>query len=219
MTLESRAAARRDDSRLVDALRAGDEAAFAEVVELHHASLVRLARLYVETSVAEDVAQETWLAVLRGLSQFEGRASFKTWLFHILANRARTRAARDARTVPFSNLADAEVTASDPAVEPERFRGADDRWPGHWLLPPKTALPEEELLAAELQVHIRAALEQLPPAQREVVRLRDIDGLDADEVCQLLALTDANQRVLLHRGRSKVRAALEQYGVARTASA
>jgi len=186
---------------------------------LRHASPVRLARLYVEGCAAEDVAQDTWLAVLRGVEQFEGRASFKTWLFHILVNRARTRATRDARTVAFSSLANAELNAADPAVDPERFRGPDDRWPGHWLLPPQATLPEEELLAAELHTHIRGAVERLAPAQREVVTLRDIQGLGADEVCQLLELTDANQRVLLHRGRSKVRAALEQYAAARTSSA
>jgi RNA polymerase sigma-70 factor (ECF subfamily) len=156
------------------------------------------------------------MAVLRGLQQFEGRASFKTWLFHILVNRARTRASRDARTVPFSTLADAEMEAFDPAVGAERFRGPDDpRWPHHWLLKPVSALPEEEMLSSELQARIRTAVDKLPPAQREVVTLRDIDGLGSDEVCQLLELSDANQRVLLHRGRSKVRAALEDYVTAR----
>ena len=217
--LEHRVETRRDDVRIVAALRAGDESAFVEIVERYHASLVRLARLYVDGGAAEDVAQETWLAVLRGLQQFEGRASFKTWLFHILVNRARTRATRDSRTISFSTLAGAELDAFDLAVEADRFRGPGDRWPGHWLLPPQAVLPEDELLAAELQAHIRSAVEQLPPAQREVVSLRDIEGLGADEVCQLLELSDANQRVLLHRGRSKVRAALEQYAAARSASA
>lgn len=207
------------DADLVAALRAGDELAFAGFVERCHASLVRLARLYVSDSAAEDVAQETWLALLKGLDGFEGRASLKTWLFRVLVNRARTRASRDARVVPFSSLVDPEVDAFDPAVSPDRFRGQDDRWPGHWLVkPPQHALPEEQLLAGELSARIRAAVAQLPPAQREVVMLRDIDGFDADEVCQLLELTDTNQRVLLHRGRSKVRAALEQYVATRSAT-
>jgi len=206
------------DADLVVALRVGDEAAFAGLVERYHGAMVRLARLYVTSAAAEDVVQETWLALLKGLDGFEGRASLKTWLFRVLVNRARTRATRDARSVPFSSLVDAEVDAFDPAVSPDRFRGANDRWPGHWLVgPPKQALPEEELLGAELSSRIRTAVAQLPPAQREVVTLRDIDGLSADEVCGLLDLTDANQRVLLHRGRSKVRAALEEYVTARLA--
>jgi RNA polymerase sigma-70 factor (ECF subfamily) len=208
--LEHRVEDRRDEATLVAAMRQGDESAFTEVVDRYHRSLIRLARVHVEATAAEDVAQETWLAVVRGLRQFEGRASFKTWLFHILVNRARTRAVRDARTVALSSLASAELHLSEAAVDPARFRGPDDRWPGHWLVPPQGGLPEEELLAAELREHIRGAVEQLPPAQRAVVTLRDIDGLDADEVCQLLELTDGNQRVLLHRGRSKLRAALEQ---------
>jgi RNA polymerase sigma-70 factor (ECF subfamily) len=208
-----------DDAQLVAALRSGDELAFADLVERLHHSLVRLARLYVADSAAEDVAQETWLALLRGLDGFEGRASLKTWLFRVLVNRARTRAAREARTIAFSSLVNAETETFEPAVSPDRFRGAEDRWPGHWLVRPVSALPEQQLLADELHAHVRAAVAQLPPAQREVVTLRDIDGFAADEVCQLLELTDANQRVLLHRGRSKVRAALEEYVAAGIPSA
>jgi len=208
-----------DDAWLVAALRSGDELAFAGLVERLHHSLVRLARLYVADNAAEDVAQETWLALLRGLDGFEGRSSLKTWLFRVLVNRARTRAAREARTIAFSSLVNAETETFEPAVSPDRFRGAEDRWPGHWLVRPVSALPEEHLLADELQAHVRAAVAQLPPAQREVVTLRDIDDLGADEVCEVLDLTDANQRVLLHRGRSKVRAALEEYVAARTPSA
>jgi RNA polymerase sigma-70 factor, ECF subfamily len=149
---------------------------------------------------------------LRGLDRFEGRASLKTWLFRVLVNRARSHAMRDGRTIPFGDLADREIGAFEPAVDPDRFRpSTDDRWPGHWLVRPVSALPEQQLRADELHAHVRAAVAQLPPAQREVVTLRDIDGLAADEVCQLLALSEANQRVLLHRGRSKVRAALEGY--------
>jgi RNA polymerase sigma-70 factor, ECF subfamily len=206
-------ATRRDDAVVVAALRKGDEAAFGDLVERYHSSMVRLARLYVGDAAAEDVAQETWLGLLRGLDGFEGRASLKTWLFRILVNRARTRAARDGRTVPISALASQETEPFEPAVEPARFRPADDpRWPGHWLLPPSADdLPEQRLLAGELSERVRAAVATLPPAQREVVTLRDVEGWTTDEVCRLLELSEVNQRVLLHRGRSKVRAALEAY--------
>src|ERR671939_535816 len=179
-----------DDARLVAALRQGDETAFARLVEQYHGPLLRLARLYVaDSAAAEDVVQETWLGLLRGLDRFEGRASLKTWLFHILVNRARTRAVRDGRTIPFSTLVDLETETVESAAD----------------------LPEERLLVGELVERVRAAVAALPPAQREVVTLRDVEGWTADEVCRLLDLSDANQRVLLHRGRSKVRAALEAY--------
>jgi RNA polymerase sigma-70 factor, ECF subfamily len=208
-----------EDARLLAALRSGDESAFSDLVQRLHHSLVRLARLCVADNAAEDVARETWLALLRVLDGFEGRSSLKTWLFRVLVNRARTRAAREARTIAFSSLVNAETETFEPAVSPDRFRGAEDRWPGHWLVRPVSALPEQQLLADELHAHVRAAVAQLPPAQREVVTLCDIDDLGADEVCEVLDLTDANQRVLLHRGRSKVRAALEEYVAARTPSA
>jgi len=207
-------APRHDDARLVAALRRGDEAAFAGLVERYHGSLLRLARVYVgDSAAAEDVVQETWLGLLRGLDRFEGRASLKTWLFRVLVNRARSRAMRDGRTIPFSMLVDLETEAVEPAVDPARFRPADDpRWPGHWLLPPSADdLPEQRLLAGELTERVRLAVAALPPVQREVVTLRDIEGWTADEVCRALELSEANQRVLLHRGRSKVRAALEAY--------
>jgi RNA polymerase sigma-70 factor, ECF subfamily len=203
-----------DETALVQSLRDGDEAAFEELVGRYHAALVRLALVYVrDRGAAEDVAQETWLGLLRGLDRFEGRASLKTWLFRVLANRARSRAVRDGRAIPFSLLVDQETDAAEPAVDPARFLPTNDpRWPGHWLLPPAADdLPENRLLAGELAERVRAAVAALPPAQREVVTLRDIDGWAADEVCRLLELSDANQRVLLHRGRSKVRAALEAY--------
>ena len=203
---------RHDDADLITALRDGDEAAFAHLVDRYHAALVRLARLYVSDAAAEDVAQETWLGFLRGLSRFEGRASLKTWLFRIVVNRARTRAVRDGRTIPLSTLG-RETESVEPAVDPARFRAADDpRWPGHWLVAPLTDdLPEQRFLTGELNDQVRRAVATLPPAQRQVVTLRDIQGFSSDEVCGLLHLTDANQRVLLHRGRSKVRAALEAY--------
>jgi RNA polymerase sigma-70 factor, ECF subfamily len=203
-----------EDHQLIVRLREGDESAFAQLVERYHPALLRLARLYVrDAGVAEDVVQDTWLGLLHGLHRFEGRASLKTWLFRILVNRARTRAVREMRVVSFSRLARGETEAFEPAVDPARFRPADDpRWPGHWLLPPSADdLPEERLLAGELTERVRAAVDGLPPAQREVVTLRDIQGWTSDEVCQLLELSEANQRVLLHRGRSKVRLALEDY--------
>ena len=203
-----------DETGLLQALRGGDEAAFETLVDRYHAALVRLALVYVQDrAAAEDVAQETWLGLLRGLDRFEGRASLKTWLFRVLVNRARTRAVRDGRSVSFSALAALETQGSEPAVDPARFRSADDpRWPGHWLLPPRPEhLPEDQLLAGELSERLHGAVAALPPAQRAVVTLRDIQGWPAEEVCRLLELSEANQRVLLHRGRSNLRAALEAY--------
>jgi RNA polymerase sigma-70 factor, ECF subfamily len=198
------------EEELVAALRAGDEAAFAALVDRYQASLVRLARMYVrDQSVAEEVAQETWLAVLNGIGRFEGRSSFKTWLFRILTNRAKTRGAREARSVPFSSIGDPD----EPAVDPDRFQDAGDRYPGGWreFPQPWEGNPEERLLAGEARALILDTIEQLPPNQRAVITLRDIEGFDADDVCNVLDVSDTNQRVLLHRARAKVRRALEQY--------
>jgi RNA polymerase sigma-70 factor (ECF subfamily) len=209
-----------DDSQLLAALRTGDEQAFVTLVERYHASLLRLARMYVEPSAAEDVVQDTWIGVLRGLASFEGRASFKTWLFRILVNRARTRAVRVARSIPMSLLVKEEIESQECAVDPARFQSVDGRYPGHWLLKPSPdELPEERLLAAEFDHVVRNALQTLPLAQSEVVRLRDVEGLSGEEVCQLLNLTDGNQRVLLHRGRSRIRAHLEGYLASRNSQA
>jgi RNA polymerase sigma-70 factor (ECF subfamily) len=196
--------------KLVAALRAGDEAAFAALVDRYHGSLVRLASTYVrERSVAEEVAQETWLAVLNGIDRYEGRSSLKTWLFRILTNRAKTRGERESRSVPFSSIGEAD----EPAVDPDRFRAEGDQYPGGWkeLPRPWEGDPEGRLLAGEARRLILDAIEQLPPAQRAVITLRDIEGFDADDVCNVLELSDTNQRVLLHRARSKVRGVLEQY--------
>jgi len=202
----------RDDSELLAAVSEGDESAFVTLVERYHASLLGLARMYVDASAVEDVVQDTWIGVLHGLATFEGRASFKTWLFRILVNRARTRATRNARSIPISALVQEETESQEYAVDPARFRPADDRYPGHWLLKPSAdEMPEERLLAGELETIVRSALGTLPPAQAEVVRLRDVEGLPSEHVCQLLDLTEGNQRVLLHRGRSKIRAAIEAY--------
>lgn len=203
------------DIGIVRALRDGDEAAFATLVGMYHATLVRMATLHVsDRAVAEEVAQETWLAVLRGLDGFEGRSSLKTWIFRILTNRARTRGQRDRRVVPFSALARDELARDEPAVDPARFRGPDDPYPRHWVSFPRDwDAPEERLLAAETQRYLRAAIEALPPTQRTVIVLRDVEGLGSQEICNVLDITETNQRVLLHRARAKVRRALEQYMV------
>jgi len=198
------------DEKLVEALRAGDEAAFAEIVRAYNSSLLRVAQIYVGSrALAEDVVGETWLAVLNGIDRFEGRSSLKTWIFRILANRAKTRAQRERRTIPFSALDPGRVP--EPALEPERFRGPEDsRWPGHWAVPPQP-WPEEALLSTETRNKLAEAIEMLPAGQRAVISLRDIEGWSAQEVCNALDISETNQRVLLHRARSKVRKALEEY--------
>src|SRR4051794_35134034 len=204
--------AEQNEAELVAALRTGDETAFVALVDRYHASLVRLARMYVrQPSVAEEVAQETWLAVLNGIDRFEGRSTLKTWLFRILTNRAKTRGEREARSVPFSAVAD--DGDDEPAVSADRFQGPNGQYPGHWAAPPASweTLPDVRLLSQETLRLVADAIELLPLAQRSVIRLRDIEGWDADEVCDLLGLSHGNQRVLLHRARSKVRAALERY--------
>lgn len=205
----------RDDLRLLEALRNGDETAFAWLINQYHTSLVRLAQIYVASAaVAEEVAQEAWLGVLQGLDRFEGRSSLKTWIFRILTNRAKTRGQREARSVPFSDLADPELNAAEPAVEPDRFNPPDHpNWPNHWAVEPASweTIPEQRFLSQETRAYIEQAVTELPPSQRQVIMLRDIDGWTSDEVCTVLGLSEANQRVLLHRARSKVRQALEKY--------
>jgi len=195
----------------LEALRSGGEEAFLGLVRRHHAAMVRVAQIYVSRrDIAEEVAQEAWLGALRGLDRFEGRSSLKTWLFRIVTNLAKTRAVREGRTIPFSALR-APDTVPEPAVEPERFRPSDDpRWPGHWASKP-TEWPEHRLLESESLARIHEAIDALPDSQRAVISLRDIEGWSADEVCNALELSETNQRVLLHRARSKVRAAMERY--------
>jgi RNA polymerase sigma-70 factor (ECF subfamily) len=197
-----------EDSALVARVQAGDRSAFAALVRRHGPSLLRFARIFVrEQTAAEEVVQDTWMGILEGLDGFEGRASFKTWLYRILANRARTRAVREGRSVPFSALADAE--GDEPAVDPGRFEPG-----GHWRDPPvgwTDETPERLALAAETRAVIEDAVRALPQAQRAVLVLRDEDGLDTDEICNLLDLTVTNQRVLLHRARTRVRQALEEH--------
>lgn len=203
------------DEELVAALRRGDEQAFTQLVTALHGPLLRVALTYVANrAVAEDVIQQTWLGVLQGLDRFEGRSALRTWIFRILANTAKSRGKAERRSVPFTDLAETEVAEDEPAVAPERFL-LDERDPtrGRWASTPRdwSALPEERLLSAEARAAITQAIAALPPAQREVITLRDVDGCSAEEVCEALAISPGNQRVLLHRARTKVRRALERY--------
>ena len=199
------------DAELVARLRAGDEAAFRDLVLDWHSSLLRVAQIFVPTrAVAEEVVQETWLRVLRALDRFEGRSSLKTWVFRILVNTAKTRAQREGRTIPFSSLQD-PARLQEPAVDADRFLGDDHpHHPGGWAVPPQE-LPEERLVAAETRARIAGAIDALPANQRAVISLRDVEGWSSEEVRNALDLSEVNQRVLLHRARAKVRAALEEY--------
>ena len=197
-----------EDARLVEALARADEATFIEVVDRYQPAMFRLALTYTSSrAVAEEVVQEAWLGLLDGIKRFEGRSSLRTWLLRIVTNIARRRAQREGRSIPFSSL-DRETESGEPAVEPRRFGTDRD-----WSAPPQSwaGLPEDRLFSQETMDHVRAAVEALPELQRQVIMLRDIDGLSGDEVCNVLLLSDTNQRVLLHRARSKVRARMEQY--------
>ena len=199
------------DDDLLDRLRAGDRTAFAELVDGWSPALLRVARLYVSTPAsAEEVVQETWLAVIGQLDRFEGRSSLKTWVFRILVNTAKTRAQREGRTIPFSALQDA-WRVPEPAVDPDRFLPDDHpQYPGGWAVPPRE-LPDDALLAAETRRVIADAIAALPASQRAVISLRDVEGWTSEEVRNALDLSEVNQRVLLHRARARVRQALEDY--------
>ena len=203
----------RSDEEILAALRRGDEQVFVELVQQHQALMLRVASRYVRSrTVAEEVVQESWLGVLNGLERFEGRASVKTWIFRILTNRAISRAQREGRTVPFSSLGgDGDGDGDgEPAVDPDRFRPDSDRYAGGWKRFPDP-LPEQRLLERETLAMIDAAIGELPDRQQLVIVLRDIEGWSSDEVCESLAISEGNQRVLLHRARSKVRSCLESY--------
>ena len=203
-----------DDWHLVELLRNGDEAAFVSLIENYHTPMLRLATVFVtRPMVAEEVVQETWMAVLEGLPRFEGRSSLKTWIFRILTNRAKTRAMREGRSIPFAAFADQPVDSDEPAVEPERFRPLGEKWAGGWVTfpAPWEGLPEERLLSKETRACLERAIEALPATQREIITLRDIEGWSSEETCSFLGISEGNQRVLLHRARSKVRGALERY--------
>jgi RNA polymerase sigma-70 factor (ECF subfamily) len=188
-----------NELELLERLRARDEQAFAALVREWSPSMLRLARMYVaDRAAAEEVVQEAWLGVLQGIDRFEGRSSLKTWVYRILVNRAMTKGAREARSTPFA----------EPAVDPVRFTAA-----GAWASPPLRwdEQPELALRSSETLSVVRAAIEALPPLQRLVITMRDLEGFGAEETRNALDLTETNQRVLLHRARAKVRTALEEH--------
>jgi RNA polymerase sigma-70 factor, ECF subfamily len=207
---EARVEPRIDELALVDRLRAGDEQAFEALVTRNYATMLAVARGYVGSrAVAEEVVQEAWLGVLQSLGRFEGRSALKTWIIAIVVHKAKTRAAREGRSVPFASLA----AGDEPAVSLDRFNGPGDTYPGHWRSPPArwsapldAVTQDRETLRAAMR-----AIAQLPAAQQAVIRMRDLQGCSAEEVCTALDVSPANQRVLLHRARSRVRAALEDH--------
>jgi RNA polymerase sigma-70 factor (ECF subfamily) len=201
-----------EERALVEALRHGDEAAFTTLLDRYQSSLVRLAMMYVPNrQAAEDAVQDTWMGVVQGIDHFEGRSSLRTWLFRILLNRAKAKGVAERRQVPVSSLD--EAADHGDAVDPSRFFEQSSRWAGHWSAPPQSwdGIPEDRLLGNEVRALVEKVVAGLPQAQREVITLRDIRGLSAGEVCAVLDLSEANQRVLLHRARTKVRARLEAY--------
>ena len=201
------------DAELVAALRRGEEGAFRWLVSEYGPFLMRLALMHVPSrSVAEEVVQDTWLGVLNGIDRFEGRSSLRTWIASILLNNARTRGQREGRILPFALFRRREEEGAGPALDPDRFQGRRGERPGWWASPPDAwEGPEEKLAADETRKVLLEAIRDLPPRQREVITLRDLSGFSAEEVCNALDLTETNQRVLLHRARSKVRAALEAH--------
>jgi RNA polymerase sigma-70 factor, ECF subfamily len=203
-----------DEITLVEALRRGDERSFSSLIARHHLPMLRLARMYVSSdAVAEEVVQEAWMGVIRGLEGFEARSSLKTWIFRILTNTAKKRGAREGRSVPFSSVWSPDADPGEPAVDPDRFCEAGAPYPGHWrsFPVPWDAVPEDRLLSSETLARVLEAIDALPPSQREVITLRDVEGLTGPEVCGILGITEGNQRILLHRARSKVRRAMEAY--------
>ena len=208
------AGARPDDAELVQALRDGDEAAFAGLVDELSPALLRLALMHVPSrAVAEDVVQDTWIGVIKGIDRFEGRSSLRTWIFQILLNTARTRGVREKRILPFSYFKRrAEEGGDEPAVDADRFQGRDGVRPGWWARPPaEWEGADVRVESDEVRDLLLKAIADLPPRQRDVIVLRDLQGYSSEEARNVLDLTETNQRVLLHRARSKVRAALESY--------
>jgi RNA polymerase sigma-70 factor (ECF subfamily) len=202
-----------EDVRLAAALRRGDADAFAALVDRLSPAMIRVALAHVPSrAAAEEAVQETWIAVMRGIDRFEGRASLKTWIFRILTNVAMRSGARERRSVPFSALAEAEST-DEPSVDPGRFLPADHHiFPGHWaVMPTRWPTPDEGVLAGETRAIIAAAIAALPAGQRAVISLRDVEGWSSEEVSEALEISAGNQRVLLHRARNRVREAIEEY--------
>jgi len=207
-------AASEADVRTVAALRSGDERTFMELVTTYGPSMLRVALLYVKTrAVAEEVVQDAWLGVLAGIERFEGRSSLKTWIFRILTNTAKSRGEREGRSIPFSSLAPADLESGEPSVEPDRFLPDGERWANHWASSPRRfdELPEGKLLSRETMAVVQQAVESLPESQRAVITMRDIAGFGSEDVCDALGISEVNQRVLLHRARTRVRRALEDY--------
>lgn len=200
-----------DELEIVAALRRGDEETFHQLFRSNYPMMKRVARGYVDSdAVAEEIVQETWVAILTGIERFKGQSTLFTWMFSILVNQARTHNARERRALPFCSI-EAEQT-DEPAVDADRFQTDDDAWPGHWATPPRPwQKPDRRLLSLEAREHLKLALQQLPERQRLIVGLRDVEGFTAEEVCEQLQLSQENQRVLLHRGRSRLRAALEEF--------
>jgi RNA polymerase sigma-70 factor, ECF subfamily len=205
------------DPELVARLRGRDEAAFASVLDAWSGGMTRVARSIVSTPAsADEVVQDAWLAVVQAIGTFEARSSLKTWVYRILVNTAKRRAMREGRHVSWSLVPGEDDT---PTVDPARFGGPGDRFPGHWLaFPAPWPSPEQNMLAGEVQAQVEAALAALPERQRVVITLRDVEGYSSDEVCSILEISAANQRVLLHRARAFVRGRLEEYYVASAAS-
>jgi RNA polymerase sigma-70 factor (ECF subfamily) len=205
-------ALRADDRRRLEALRRGDEGVFAELVDMYHGQMLRLARTYVrDRAVAEEVVHDAWIGLIQGIDRFEGRSSLKTWLFRIVVNIAMKRGTKERRSTPMSALAGAD--GDDEGFDPDRFLPAGHRWAGHWQTPPSSwgESPEERILAQESRGVIDEAIAGLPAVQRQVITLRDVYGWSSEDVCELLQLTEGNQRVLLHRARGRVRVALDRY--------
>jgi RNA polymerase sigma-70 factor, ECF subfamily len=198
------------EAALLERLRAGDEAAFEGLVAGLYGTMLTVARTYVrDRAVAEEVVQETWLGVINGLDRFEGRSSLKTWILSILVNQAKTRGTREARTVPFASLSPDDDA---PAVDPERFRGPHEQYTGGWRAFPANWKAADQLAQDRETIRVAMrAIADLPLTQQTVIRMRDVEGYSAEEVCATLGVSEANQRVLLHRARSRVRSALERH--------
>lgn len=213
---------RADESELIAALRRGDEVAFADLVREMTPSLTRVALAHVPSrAVADEVVQDTWVGVIKGIDRFEGRSALRTWIFQILLNNARSRGKREKRTLPFASLRRrAEEGRDEPAVDADRFQGRRGEQPGAWARPPEEwSSPEDRLETEATRGVLLEAIAALPPRQREVITLRDIQGYSSEEVRNALEVSETNQRVLLHRARSKVRQALDDHMAEQSAGA